>query len=132
MDVSNGRLYIQVIPGKGRGVFSYEPIEPGEVIEICPMIPLEGMDLKALDGTPLYDYYFLWGKNEEQAAIALGYGSLYNHDYAPNATYDMYFEEKIIVVYALRAIAAHEEITFNYNGSPEAAERVWFDTGDSV
>lgn len=127
MDISNGRLYVKEVPGKGRGVFAFEPIEAGEVIEVCPVIWLNTKDLKALDGTTLYDYYFLWGKTGRQAAIALGYGSLYNHDYTPNATYDMYFDEKIIVVYALREIPAHEEITFNYNGSPDDQGKVWFE-----
>jgi SET domain-containing protein len=128
MDIASGRIYVKELPGKGRGVFSFEAILPGEIVEICPVIPLGEKDLEALGPTALFDYYFLWGKKEKQAAIALGFGSLYNHDYAPNAAYEMYFEEKIIVVYALREIAPHEEITFNYNGEPDDQQPVWFDT----
>ena len=128
MDISNGRLYLQEIPGKGRGVFSYEPIGAGEVIEICPVVPLPPADVQALAGTALYDYYFDWGESGQEGAIAMGFGSMYNHAYAPNATYSMYFEERILVVYALRDIPAHEEITFNYNGSPDDQEKVWFET----
>jgi SET domain-containing protein len=47
---------------------------------------------------------------------SLGYGSLYNHSYRPNARYD---DEggQAKVFRTLRDIAAGEEITVNYKGS---------------
>jgi SET domain-containing protein len=58
-------------------------------------------------------------------AVALGYGSLYNHSYQPNARYD---DEsgKTKVFSALRDIAPGEEIVVNYNGVPEDKTPVWF------
>ena len=36
---------------------------------------------KYLKKTVLFYYCFSWGENYEHSAIALGYGSLYNHSY---------------------------------------------------
>lgn len=120
-------LYIKEVEGKGRGVFSNEAIEENEIIEFCPMIILPSRDQPHIDHTKLYDYYFLWGESQDKLGIALGYGSLYNHDYSPNAKYDTYFEEEIMVVRALRRIAPHEEITISYNQDPEDQREVWFE-----
>lgn len=124
--IASGRLLVGETQHKGRGVFTTEEIGVGEVIEICPIILLNKEEMEKLEGTILYDYYFLWDENGERAAIALGLGSLYNHSYEPNATYEMHFEENVLIIYALKTIAPGEEIVFNYNGSPDDPERVWF------
>jgi uncharacterized protein len=59
-------------------------------------------------------------------AVVLGYGSLYNHSYKPNAYYrDRRNRVKEFI--ALRDIAAGEEITINYNGSPHDPSDVGFE-----
>lgn len=125
--ISKGNLYIQDTPAHGRGVFTRADLEEGEIIEVCPVIPLNENDLKVLDKTTLYDYYFLWGNQSNRAAIALGFGSIYNHDYHANAHYDMDFDARTITIFALRPIAAEEEICINYNGEPDNEDKVWFD-----
>jgi SET domain-containing protein len=123
----NGRLYVKKTPDKGRGVFTSEAIKIGEVIEVCPIIELNQDDLKILDGTTLYNYYFLWGVKENKAAIALGFGSLYNHKAFANAHYLMNFQNRTITVFAIKNIEPKEEIFFNYNGVPECEDKVWFE-----
>ncbi len=107
------------------GVFAGRDIEPGEIIEICPVLLFPKQELQFIDQTILYDYYFDW--NEELYAICLGYGSLYNHSYTPNAEYDMDFEGLTIDFECIRPIKAGEEITVNYNGYPEDKSTVWFE-----
>ena len=119
-------LYIGQSARSGRGVFSNEPIMKDETIEFCPMIVLEKKDRPHLDQTGLYDYYFDWGEDQDKAAIALGYGSIYNHDPNPNAVYETYFEERVMVIKARRDIEAHEEIVISYRQDPEDKRRVWF------
>lgn len=81
-------IYIAESPLGGRGVFTTEFIPVGTLIEIAPVIVLAEQDLKLIhDHTILHDYYFLWTDDGKSAAIALGYGSLYNHSYMPNAEY---------------------------------------------
>ena len=119
-------LYIGQSKRSGRGVFSNEPIEEGDTIEFCPMIVLNKEDRPHLDKTGLYDYYFDWGEGQDQAAIALGYGSIYNHDPDPNAVYETYFEEQVMVIKARRKIDAHEEIVISYRQDPDDKRKVWF------
>lgn len=111
----------------GRGVFTGEHLEEGDLIEICPVIVLPEADLPIIHRTKLHDYYFLWGDDQQQCAIALGYGSLYNHAYEPNARYLLDYEHDTIDFYCIKKIEAGEEITVNYNGEPEVKTPVWFD-----
>ena len=120
-------LYIQETETKGRGVFCDETILEGQVIEICPVLVLPPKDRLLIDKSALYDYYFLWGNDHEETGIVLGFGSLYNHDYAPNAIYETYYEDKIMKVIAIKNIPANTEITINYNHDPNDQTKVWFE-----
>jgi SET domain-containing protein len=72
----------------------------------------------------LHDYYFQW--DGDQAAIALGLGSLYNHSEAPNAEFEMDYDFDQIRFAAILDIAAGQEITTDYrSGKPEM--KLWFE-----
>lgn len=117
-------IEIRSITGKGRGVFAQKRFAPGEIIEIAPVIVLPNTQEGFLDQTVLKDYYYYW--NETAVALALGFGSLYNHAYAPNARYQRRVQEALIEFVALRSIEAGEEITVNYNGDPTDQAPLWF------
>jgi uncharacterized protein len=114
-------------PGKGRGVFASRAIRAGEIIEEAPVIVLPGAEIEHIERTVLQDYYFLWGADEEDAAILLGVCSLCNHSYEPNAVFELRPESQTIRFVARRDIAAGEEITTNYNGDPANIKPVWFE-----
>jgi SET domain-containing protein len=116
---------VKRVKGKGRGVFARRAIAEGDVIESCPVLVVPSGDICQGDTwTRLGDYCFEWG--EGTMALVLGYGSLYNHSYQPNARYeDVAGPTKLFV--ALRDIARGEEITINYNGEPDDQTPVWFD-----
>jgi SET domain-containing protein len=114
-------------PGKGRGVFAGQRIEAGAIIEEAPVIVVPRGEVEHLDRTALGDYYFLWGADEEDAALLLGLCSLCNHSYQPNAVFECRPEAGTIRFAALRSIEAGEEITANYNGAPDNAKPLWFD-----
>ena len=122
-------IAVKRIKGKGRGVFARRWIPKGEVIERVPMIVMSAQEYEEdLSGSRLSNYCFAWGSN--QVALALGYGSIYNHSYAPNARYeDVGPQTKVFL--ALRAIEAGEEITVNYNGKPKSRSAVWFKVIDA-
>ena len=112
------------IKGAGRGVFATRDIKKGEVIEQSPVIFLEG-EARMLKSSELYNYFFL-SEDKQSVAIALGYGSIYNHSYEPNATYEKQFDDELIVFIAIKDIAADEEITVNYNyGDPDDKSPLW-------
>ena len=121
------RISVKNSPGKGRGVFAQQNFKKGEVIESCPVIVLPAEEIDSLELTELYNYYFAWGPDSKDAAIALGYGSLYNHSYNPNARYYKDFENGLLKYVCIRDIQKGEEITINYNCDPEDKAPVWFD-----
>ena len=110
----------------GRGVFCASDIRVADVIEVAPVLALDKMTLESLRDTILYEYYFLWGEKQDYAALALGFGSLYNHSATPNATFMPNFEDDSLVFVALDQISAGEEITIDFHeGKPGTP--VWFD-----
>jgi uncharacterized protein len=110
----------------GRGVFTSIDISEGDLIEVCPIILIPKRELPIIHKTVLHDYYFLWGENLEDCAIALGNGSMYNHRLHPNANFILDIENKTIDIEAIKDIAAGEEITLNYNGEPGDEGELWF------
>ena len=96
-------------------------IPKGTVFETVPMLVCKQKDI--LDST-LMNYVYAWGA--DTVGVALGYGSMYNHSYKPNARYfDLPLQRKEFV--ALRDIQPGEEVTINYNGEPKDKKAVWFE-----
>jgi len=120
-------ICVKDAPGKGRGVFAQRNFKKGEVIETCPVIVLPPEEIDNLELTQLYNYYFAWGVDSRAGAIALGYGSLYNHSYTPNAKYQKDFSNSLLKYVCIKDIKKDEEITINYNCDPEDKTPVWFD-----
>ena len=119
-------LYITYSEGKGRGVFTSQDIEKGAVIEVCPVIIIPKAELPIIHKTTLHDYYFLWGHDLDACAIALGFGSIYNHELMPNANFILDIEQQTIDIEAIKNITAGEEITLNYHGEPGNSDKLWF------
>src|SRR6185295_1572820 len=119
---------VKYFPGKGRGVVARRLFSAGELIERPPVIVISADEAPLIRDTRLAHYYFEWGEDCRQAAIALGYGSLYNHSYAPNARYEFREDEDCLEFIALRDIEPGEEITINYNNlGPSAAKPLKFE-----
>ena len=108
-------LIVRKVPGKGRGVFAGRLFQKGEIIEVCPAIPLTSDEANACGDTILDDYFFAWGEDEEDYSILLGYGGLYNNSSNPNATYIKRLRKLEMVFKALRDIKKGEEILIDYN-----------------
>jgi hypothetical protein len=120
-------LFVNETEGKGRGVFTRERIPANTVIELAPVIVMEGKDRGHLDKTLLHDYIFEWGKEKDKCAMALGLIPIYNHSYKSNCEYFMDFEDDSIMVKTVRVIENGEELTINYNGDWNDGKKVWFD-----
>ena len=122
------RLEVRETPNKGRGVFACVPFARGDLIEVVPIILIRGEHWHHIEPTVLERYIFTFGPEGEHAAVALGYGSLYNHSFSPNAVYSKDWEAQVIRFVALQDIGADEEITINYNGSPASQKPMDFET----
>ena len=123
-------IEVKRVKGKGRGVFARRLIRQGEIIERVPMLVLTAEEFEdRLAGTSLANYCFAWSRGT--MALALGYGSLYNHSFRPNARYDDVGPQTKEFT-AMRDIAPGEEITVNYNGEPTSRAAVWFEVREST
>lgn len=111
---------------KGRGVYTSIDLSVGDTIEIAPVIVLPAAEKPILHRTTIHDYYFDWGVGDAQLAIALGYGSLYNHSNHANLDFMPDYEEQVIVFTANRAIAPGVELTIDYHAGLQAG-KLWFE-----
>jgi hypothetical protein len=128
------KVAIMTFGGKGRGVGATERIARGEIIEICPVLVLPADEPVQ---PSLADYVYCWkGRNvadgwdgwEGSYCLALGFGSMYNHSYNPNARFDFLLDTDQMSYVDLRDIVAGEEVTVNYNGhNPRQDYPVWFE-----
>ncbi len=121
------RLEVKETEGRGRGVFARVAIEAGESVEDCPVIVVPEEQVEAMGGTILHEYFFKWGGTHDAGAIALGFGSLYNHSDRPNAMYVRKYDLRMLTFVALRDIAVGEEITVSYHGGFGERGPLWFD-----
>jgi SET domain-containing protein len=95
----------------GYGVFAARDITEGELIEECPVIIVPHANLDFIN------YWFRWQKSEDdvrKSALALGYGSLYNHSQTPNAVFQPDYERQALIIKANKKIAKGEEIFIFY------------------
>jgi len=103
---------------KGRGAFANRDFVEGEVVEQCPVIIL----LRHFESLPprIKTIAFNWGnlaKTTPSHALALGFGSLYNHDNPAKLHYKADPNDEAIIFIAASAIKKDEELTINYNAS---------------
>ena len=111
----------------GLGVYSSKALKEGMVIEISPVIILNPDERKLVEATKLYNYIFEWGVDSKDAAVGLGYLSMYNHSYHSNCEYEMDFESRTMQIKTMKAIKKGEELLINYNGNFDDTTPVWFD-----
>lgn len=120
-------IEVKRTPNKGRGVFALKDFEEGEIIEKCPVINITPDERKHCEKTILNFYIYPW-RSTRSGSVVLGYGSIYNHSFNPNADWKQNFKTENMVYRALRSIKKGEEITVNYNGEPDDMTPIdWFD-----
>lgn len=119
-------LFIAHTSHKGRGVFTRKALPENSIIEIAPVLVANESERALLEQTFLYNYIFSWGYDEKQAAVGLGYSSIYNHASPSNCEYVLHFEAETITIITMRNIAAGEELTINYSTTWNEEKPVWF------
>ena len=114
---------------KGRGVFAARAFRAGEVVEECPVVllrkPYEVLHRE------LKTVVFHWEVPEGSAAkqaLAIGYGSLYNHSNPSNMRYETDGESRVVRFITVRDVEPGEELTINYNagGGAHVSEDEWW------
>jgi hypothetical protein len=113
--------------GKGRGVFALKDFKNGEIVENCPVINITATERKRVEKTIFNFYIYPW-RSTRSGCLVLGFGSLYNHSFTPNADWKQNFKTQSMVFRAIKTIKKGEEITVNYNGEPDDATEIdWFE-----
>ena len=109
-------IYVGEAGKKGRGVFASSGIGKNMLIEVAPLLIAE-----IPPGEEGYFDHVLYEWRKNKYALALGYGSLYNHAIKPNVDYLLTTRggQPSISIFSLKKIKAREEITINYNGDPK-------------
>jgi SET domain-containing protein len=110
----------------GRGVFAKKNVSKGSMIEEAPIIFLSNEEKEQLLCSHLFNYYFVTNRTAFPAVFGFGKSSFYNHSPEANAFYTLSLKRKVIRFYAYRKIIADDEITINYNGSPDDHKPVYF------
>lgn len=122
----SNKIYINQSSIEGLGVFARHSIKEGDVIEEAPLILIPEEQISDITKTRLLEYYFAWGHKFSEAAIGLGFASLYNHSFEPNAKYVKDIENSILRFVAIKDIRQDEEVVVNYNGHPDDKSKLWF------
>lgn len=120
--VSTSKVRVAESVIHGLGVFATTDLAVGDIVEVCPVLIFTATDLELIDRTGLYDFYYGWPQGE--GALALGYGSLYNHSATPNADYEKDPPGQVVRFRALEPIAAGVEVTVDY--SRGGTNPLWF------
>ena|ERR1700733_3963624 len=117
---------------KGRGVFTLRALSTGDQVEVCPVLILlkEEREWPQIIETRVFDWSALTDRRAPFChALALGFGSMYNHANPANVIYKADSDNEVLGFYAARDISVDEELTINYNetyGATESKEDVWF------
>jgi uncharacterized protein len=121
-------LFIQESTQKGKGVFTAAAIPANTTIEISPVLVFSIEERAIIEKTLLYNYIFEWGTDCKQAALGMGYISIYNHSYLANCVYEMDYATNTMSIKTVNNIGAGEELFINYNATPNDETPVWFET----
>jgi SET domain-containing protein len=111
------KIKLTEIEGKGRGIIALEDIKKGEIIEICPLIPMQDEEAEFFEKKEtVLNFYYLQQPEFKKNCLMLGYGSIYNHSKEPNAEidYDTNELKDYLFFKALKNIKAGEEIVYDY------------------
>lgn len=118
-------LEIRHTPTAGRGVFASHPIARDTVIEISPVLLFEAEEYKTHGQYTLLDSYtFIWEKRAggSTMALALGLGSLFNHNPRANVSYELDRRAECIRYRTVRSIDVGEELCICYG-----AGKMWWE-----
>jgi uncharacterized protein len=114
---------------KGRAVYANREFLSGDLVEGCPVIIVRFDHVPPEIKRIAFNWEGLLCGTATGSAIALGYGSLYNHATQANMRYEADAALLVIRFIALRQIQRGEELTINYNsptGGPDEHGDHWF------
>jgi SET domain-containing protein len=126
-------IYIDIVSEKiGWGVFAARSFFKDEVIEDAPVFLLEEKysDIPKEFQNRIFRWGLMTGTSAGRA-VALGYGSIYNHSDRPNVVYEADDQNKVLRFRAKRVIDPGEQLTIHYRQENDGSlpdQEEWFET----
>ncbi|CEG65447.1 hypothetical protein CU097_013318 [Rhizopus azygosporus] len=113
-------LELRTHPIRGRGVFTKDFIKRNTLVEISPVLFFDAQEYDTHGKYTILDHYtYVW---QGGYALALGLGSMFNHDNKPNVGFIRDIPNKLIRYVTLRDIEPEEELCISYGN------HLWFET----
>ncbi|KAI7904777.1 uncharacterized protein BX663DRAFT_451440 [Cokeromyces recurvatus] len=113
------QLEIRTDPIRGRGVFTKERITKNTLVEISPILFFNSKEYEEHGRFTVLDHYtYCWPGG---FGLALGLGSMFNHDSSPNVGFIRDIPNKLIRYVTLRDIEKEEELCISYGN------HLWFE-----
>lgn len=104
-------LYVKQSPKGGYGVYTSKFIPSGKTIEVARTLLISNRERRHLKDMLRYDYNL----DDKTTCVALGYGSLYNHDSDNNVEYSNTFGDDNLMIYTtVKDVEPHRELCVNY------------------
>lgn len=112
-------LELRSHPIRGRGVFTKERLARNTLVEISPILYFDAESYAAHGKYTVLDQYtYCWQKG---FALALGLGSMFNHNSTPNVGFIRDITNSLIRYVTLRDIEPEEELCISYG------DHLWFE-----
>jgi len=119
--VSNKYFKIKNTPNMGRGLFAVRDIRKDIVIEKSPVLVLEKEEV---EGFFIDNYAYHWYPyTDGVTALALGFGSLFNHSINDNIEYINDYDKDQIIFKTMRPIKKGEQLFIDYGYDPLDPEK---------
>lgn len=121
--IRNVPVELRESPGCGRGLFATEDIKSQTVVESSPVIVLPTSEWEAHGRHTIMNHYaFVWRDSKPPSmALALGLGSIFNHNNDPNVGWICDFHTRTIRYITLRDVKKGEELCISYG------RELWFE-----
>lgn len=118
-------LELRSDPIRGRGVFTREVIPKNTLVEISPILLFTKEEYASHGKYTVLDHYtYCWSSGSY--ALALGLGSMFNHDSQPNVGFIRDMDKNLIKYVSLRQIEKEEELCISYGNN------LWFQDGSAA
>jgi hypothetical protein len=97
---------------RDRMIIAARPFMAGELVHVAPVVVVPNEQVAGV----LENYVYTWRRG--RSAIALGFGSLFNHSKTPTLCLQKYPTKRLIMYWAIRSIDAETELTIDYGYEP--------------
>jgi len=118
--IPQSALCIRKTADKGRGLFAQVGLDQWTLLDQSPVILIPRKEVQGV----LLEYTFRWSSTHD--ALALGLGSLFNHDREPNCAYSLDRDNQVIVFKTRRRIEVGEELLISYGRE----ESLWWKSSE--